>query len=344
LSLKSGGSVRLDMKGIWMSKIDLIIPAYNAHDTLDRAVGSIIMQTIRDDIKVTIADDASPDGTYDDIVHRYSDVLSIQTLRLPVNGGPGVARQYALDRTDCDYIMFMDADDTLSSAFSAETLLLALRQEPNTIAVFGSFLEETDSGFELHEKDSVWLHGKMYLRSYWIEHSIRFHPTSKANEDNGVNSIIKLTASGVGKKIVTIPDVSYYWHYTPSSITRNNDHAYYFASSYKGYVENMIYAINRSKEILGSYTDAIVKHAAQVLCFLYCYWNETIQYQNDLADINKQACKDFYHNVYRHVASLISYDDFSQIYNSQVFASQRRFPCCMPTQTIFDFINDIKEG
>lgn len=327
-----------------MAKVDLIIPAYNAHETLDRTIGSIVMQTVRSDIKVTIADDASPNGTYDSIVERYSSILDIQTLRLPVNGGPGVARQYALDRTDCDYIMFMDADDTLASSFAVEIALLAMRQQPDTVAVFASFYEETEDGFVLHEKDSVWLHGKMYLRSYWADNNIRFHKTSRANEDNGVNAIIKLTAANKGKKIVTIPDVLYYWHYMPRSITRNDNHAYYFASSYKGYVENMIYATKCAHETLGCHTDEMAKHAAQVFCFLYCYWNETAQFEPDLADTNREACKKYYNEVYRALANRVSYDDFSSIYNAQIRSSQDRFPNCIPTETIFQFIDDLKKG
>ena len=327
-----------------MAKVDLIIPAYNAHETLDRTIGSIIMQTVRDDIVVTIADDASPNGAYDDIVQRYSGILKIQSLRLPINGGPGVARQYAIDRTNCEYMMFMDADDTLASSFAVEIMLLAMVQKPDTIAVFGSFSEETESGFTIHEKDSVWMHGKMYLRSYWTENGIRFHETSRANEDNGVNSIIKLTAANMGKKIVVIPDVLYYWHYMPNSITRNNDHSYYFTSSYKGYVENMVYAIKKATEILGGATDEIARHAAMVLCFLFCYWSETVQYQPELADTNKRACKVFYDEVYRDLASRVSYEEFSSLHSSQIAASQARFPHYIPTETIFQFISDIKKG
>lgn len=325
-----------------MPKIDLIIPAYNAHETLDRTLGSIIMQSIRNDIRVTIADDASPDGSYDDIVRRYSDVIAVQSLRLPVNGGPGVARQYALDRTDGEYIVFMDADDTLVDSFAVEIMLMAMNQKPDTVAVFASFIEETDDGFITHSEDSVWMHGKMYLRSYWDENNIRFHNTSRANEDNGVNTIIKLTAPEQGKLIVTIPNKVYCWHYTPSSITRREDHSYYFTSSYKGYVENMIYATQHARDVLGGYTDRMAKHASQVFCFLYCYWCETEMYEPDLADTNKQACKLFYDEVYRELASRVPYGDFATAYNGQIRASQARFPDCIPTQTIFQFIEDLK--
>ena len=41
-------------------QIDIIIPAYNAHNTIDKALASIACQNISDKIKVTIVNDCSP--------------------------------------------------------------------------------------------------------------------------------------------------------------------------------------------------------------------------------------------------------------------------------------------
>ena len=37
--------------------IDVIIPAYNSHDTIIRTLASIVMQLNRDELKVTIVND-----------------------------------------------------------------------------------------------------------------------------------------------------------------------------------------------------------------------------------------------------------------------------------------------
>ena len=39
--------------------IDIIIPAFNAHDTIEQAIASVIAQTAIDQIKITIVDDCS---------------------------------------------------------------------------------------------------------------------------------------------------------------------------------------------------------------------------------------------------------------------------------------------
>ena len=130
--------------------IDVIIPAYNAHNTIKRTLSSIAMQENVKEIKVTIVDDHS-DRPYDDIAEIFSNMLDIQIVRMEKNGGPGVARQVGFDHTDCDFVMWMDADDTLVSA----TSLLMLKNvmiERNQDCVYGRFLEEHELAELYHRK------------------------------------------------------------------------------------------------------------------------------------------------------------------------------------------------
>ena len=47
-----------------MKKVSVVIPAYNAHDTLARCLGSLVNQTLQD-IEVVVVNDASKDETID---------------------------------------------------------------------------------------------------------------------------------------------------------------------------------------------------------------------------------------------------------------------------------------
>ena len=99
-----------------MSKLNIIIPAYKATKTINRALASIYMQTIKDELRVTIVSDS--DGIdYSD--NMFKDDLNITYLSTDKNMGAGGARQLGLDNSEDMYIMFMDADDALSSAFSS---------------------------------------------------------------------------------------------------------------------------------------------------------------------------------------------------------------------------------
>jgi len=59
----------------------------------------------------------------------------------------------------------------------------------NYDVVTSKFVEELDNQFIEHENDSIWLHGKIYRRSFLINKNISFNST-RNNEDNGFNHLI----------------------------------------------------------------------------------------------------------------------------------------------------------
>ena len=101
--------------------IDIIIPAYNAHNTIENTLLSIASQTIRDQIKVTIVNDGSKKD-YSKIIKKLSNLLDIEEIILEKNVGCGKARQIGLDKTKSKYIMFVDADDMLANPLTAFSL------------------------------------------------------------------------------------------------------------------------------------------------------------------------------------------------------------------------------
>ena len=79
--------------------IDVIIAAYNCHDTILRTLLSIYMQTCKDIINVYIVNDGS-DECYDREVNIFKDKLNINVIDLYKNMGPGVARQVGIDNSN----------------------------------------------------------------------------------------------------------------------------------------------------------------------------------------------------------------------------------------------------
>lgn len=71
--------------------IDIIIPAYNAHETIDQTLCSINTQINKELFKVYIVNDAS-NQNYSNFVDKYSNSLDIEEITIEKNSGPGVAR------------------------------------------------------------------------------------------------------------------------------------------------------------------------------------------------------------------------------------------------------------
>ena len=122
-------------------RIDVIIPAYKAQNTILRTLSSIALQNIVEDIDVTIVNDADGIG-YQKFVDMFSPYMSIKEVTLKKNVGPGDARQKGIDETKNPLITFIDADDTFSGAFALKTLRTQLLAEPINACCWGNFLEE----------------------------------------------------------------------------------------------------------------------------------------------------------------------------------------------------------
>ena len=307
--------------------IDVIIPAYNVPDNiLFRCLASIACQDIVSDLEVTIVDDASTEQNYAEVAKHFEDILKINILRYDVNGGPGVARQYGIDHTSNGYMTFIDADDTFNGAFALKALRNSIEMNNGMyIMSVGVFDEVHEANLQPgdgpvlmpHERDLIWMFGKMYKRSFIDRYNIRFHETSRANEDNGFNTLIRLCCSDQ-EQINFIPAHVYYWHENLNSITRANDCQYSYGGSIRdsfyGFVENMIYAIKEAKK-RRPYNGFINMWAVNCMLNIYEYYIECYARAQEHAENNFKWCKRYYNEIYKDLENEIPKDIFAQQYN-----------------------------
>lgn len=88
-------------------KTSVIIPAYNAANTIERAIESCLQQSLPAS-EIIVIDDASTDNTCE-IVSKYKEVT---LLNQTTNQGPSAARNKGWDAASGDIIAFLDSDDT----------------------------------------------------------------------------------------------------------------------------------------------------------------------------------------------------------------------------------------
>lgn len=115
-------------------KISVVIAAYNAAATIERAVQSVLAQTRPAD-EIIVVDDGSADGTAE-IAGRMDKRIRVigQT-----NAGSSVARNTGIESASGDWIAFLDADDQ----WLPEKLQLQetfLRANPDLVWEYGNFL------------------------------------------------------------------------------------------------------------------------------------------------------------------------------------------------------------
>ena len=93
-------------------KVSIITPCYNAENTLEREINSIINQTLGfENIELLLYDDKSSDNT-GQIIKKFSEEYSnIKAFFGNENRGPGFARNKCLENSNGEYILFLDSDD-----------------------------------------------------------------------------------------------------------------------------------------------------------------------------------------------------------------------------------------
>lgn len=339
-------------------KIDIIIPAYNVPDhILFRCLASIACQDIVSETEVTIVDDASTDTNcnYHKVASCFESIMKINILRYETNGGPGVARQYGIDHTSNGYLTFIDADDTFNGAFALKALRNSIEMNNGLYHMaVGVFDEVHEEGLKpgdgpilmAHEQDMIWMFGKLYRRSFIDKYNIHFHESSRANEDNGFNTMIRLCSSE-HEQINFIGAHVYYWHENPNSITRANDCQYSYGSSIRdsfyGYVENMIFAVKEAKK-RKPYNGYITQWAVNCMLNIYEYYIECYARAKDHAETNFKWCKRYYDEVYKDLEKDISQEILSEQYNDIMRNAYmgNKLAGIIPCMGIFEFLDKLK--
>ncbi len=95
-------------------KYSVIIPVYNRPDEVSELLASIASQSLRD-FEVLVVEDGSSIKC-EDIVNQYAEKLDIKYL-FKENGGPAMARNYAAERAEGEYLLILDSDTVLPEGY-----------------------------------------------------------------------------------------------------------------------------------------------------------------------------------------------------------------------------------
>ncbi len=89
-----------------MPRFTAILPLYNKADTINRAIGSVLAQSVA--CEVIVIDDGSTDGSVEAIDPRH--LAAIRLVR-QANAGPGAARNAGAALAKGEFLAFLDSDD-----------------------------------------------------------------------------------------------------------------------------------------------------------------------------------------------------------------------------------------
>ena len=165
--------------------VSIIVPVYNAHNSLDRCLMSIIRQSYPQ-WELILVDDGSQDDSLA-ICKRYSDKDSRIRVFHTENCGVSSARNTGIENAQGEYISFVDSDDMIYPDFLSECLsnkgdLIATNYiKPSRIDSLHYKEDHPELVFQQRGVRPVW--GKVFVRKIIEDHHIRFDKNIRYAED-----------------------------------------------------------------------------------------------------------------------------------------------------------------
>jgi len=330
--------------------IDVIIPAYNNHTTIEQTLCSLVMQVNRKELQIIISNDGGKD--YSDIIKIFSRWLNIKEINSTINQGPGYARNLALKNSNSEYVVFMDADDTLMSSYILEEMKSIMDSNSNICFIMSDIIElqkDLENKYlanRLSPTLSV-LFGKMYRRSFLEENNIYFQ-TRCFTEDLGFNTLCAMYANKVSKEqgvVIYTNDPSYVWTWNSRSFSRNiGEEIYGKQFCIPGYIYNhleILKKLENDKFLLENYLDLLII----ILFTIYFQYNFLLNHMQEnknrlIVLYTEELSRHFFYKYYKIIKEMVSEEEYNQQYTNIFNATQEQQGEKLLLQvTLDDFIN-----
>lgn len=132
--------------------ISIIIPVFNGEEFVENCIESVMKQTLKE-VQIIIIDDGSADHTLE-ILNK----LAVKDKRITVihqdNEGVSKARNVGLQAVTAEWVLFVDADDTIDPDYCA-SMLEAARFLEADVVIAHPYIEEQPQNDILQEKEKL---------------------------------------------------------------------------------------------------------------------------------------------------------------------------------------------
>ena len=130
----------LSSNNLKTTTISVVIPLYNKGKYIERAISSVLAQTLPP-LEIIVVDDGSTDdGPEKALKFKDSQITLIQQE----NKGPGAARNAGLSRAKGTYTAFLDADDEWYPSFLETGISLLENKEANVTTIWTGYINYPD--------------------------------------------------------------------------------------------------------------------------------------------------------------------------------------------------------
>ncbi len=144
-------------------KVSIIVPIYNVEKYLDKCIASLVNQTYKN-CEIILVDDGSTDSS-SKICDEWGKKSKKISVYHKLNGGISDARNYGIDKSTGNFIMFVDGDDSITSD-CVEYLLKILKDYDADISI-GSSSHVYEDNFIIKKSNKI-KKEKIYLYNKYL--------------------------------------------------------------------------------------------------------------------------------------------------------------------------------
>ena len=202
-----------------MYKVSVIIPVYNAEETIENCIGSVINQSMGfENIELILIDDNSSDGSRGIIQDYAGKYDNIKPVFLEKNtGSPSKPRNVGIENVTAPYLMFLDNDDEFSQDYCEVLYNCIINNDvdivncnhssrlnnqiyiPNNIEKINFRAETLDNTEKMFLKLACW--GNIFKTALIKENGIEFPKTLYEDGVFYLHCLLKTT-----KPVIRLPD------------------------------------------------------------------------------------------------------------------------------------------
>lgn len=200
-------------------KVSVIVPVFNASKYIGKTLDSVINQDF-DSYEIIVVDDGSTDNSLEIINETLEKTEVPHKVIHQENAGVSVARNVGIDASTGDYLVFIDADDHvtsnhLSTLYNGESdfsLILYVKEDGDRLIDMDTYTEDVISTYDFIKKElnmeiTFNFFQLMYKASIIKDNNIRFTPGIVYGEDTEFAH----KALSNGREIVINNTVTYYY-------------------------------------------------------------------------------------------------------------------------------------
>lgn len=206
------------------TKLDLIVTHYKEPwDIGQKFFDMLCLQrgVTFTDFRVIVVQDGSDGKCELDGLKEYP--LYIDALHIPHNG-VSVARNAGLKNAGAEWVMFCDFDDMFTSMYSLRRFFENMDDAYDLVySHIYNEVDDDDGNYSLEpiRANDIFVHAKMFRRSFLVENGITFEPGVCYSEDALFCKTADIVIDWKRKK--EIPEVLYVRASNPDSVCRNED-------------------------------------------------------------------------------------------------------------------------